>query len=168
MHYFIGAGKLLVQLVFVSELFRATYAPWDGVCVQKMREHPGHVTQLVGLKAMDGFILFLEDGLKAFHVVLLQQAEPLKMAKGALYTRIRVHPQIAIEHNGSCKADTNTLLVSAYPGKEPKELLIGPLLRTAVQDHVAQLFLWERTDSREVELYAEAEMRAGGATVPPE
>lgn len=66
-----------------------------------MSEHSGHIAQFVGLQPVDGLVLLLEDGLKTFHILLLQQTEP--------------------------------------PSEQTKELLVGSLLSTAVQDHVAQL-----------------------------
>lgn len=58
-------------------MFNATHAPWDGVCIEEVCKHSCHVAQFVGLQPVNGVVLLLEDGLKALHVLLLQQTEPL-------------------------------------------------------------------------------------------
>lgn len=59
-----------------------TYAPGHRVSVEQVSKEPGHVPQFVCLQSMYGLILLCKYGLKALHVVLLQQTEPLHTNTG--------------------------------------------------------------------------------------
>lgn len=65
-------------MLMLKETRRDTHAPWNGVRVEQMSEHSSHVAQFVGFQTVDGFVLLLKDGFKAFHVFFLQQAKPLQ------------------------------------------------------------------------------------------
>lgn len=71
-------------------MINVTHAPRDRVRIEEVCEQSRNVAQLVGLKSVNGFVLFLEDGFKALHVLLLQQTEPLpRFIRGEINKRER-------------------------------------------------------------------------------
>lgn len=75
---FIYRSRLNVGAMNVNmRAIKVTYTPWNRVCVKEMSKDSSNVTQFVGFKPVDCFILLLEDCLKTLHVFFLQQAKPL-------------------------------------------------------------------------------------------
>ena len=68
----------LDSIEFNLSIWVYAYTPGNRVCVEQVSEQSGHIPQFVGLQSMNRVVLLRKNTLKTFHVLFLQQTEPLQ------------------------------------------------------------------------------------------